>query len=470
MNRREFIKNTFAAVVGTSTLLTACRKSEKEEKSVEPRPNRELGEMTLRTNPNTGDKVSLLGFGMMRLPVVAGGTARENPDSPIDQEAVNQMVDYALAHGVNYFDTSPAYCQGMSEQSTGIALSRHPRNSYFISTKLSNFAPETWSLEESKAMFFRSLQYLKTEYLDYLLLHGAGMPGGDKDGMGAFLARYVENGLLDWLVGQKKKGTIRNLGFSYHGDIHVFDMLLRWHDEGKYHWDFVLIELNYLDWNYADEINPRNTDASYLYAELEKRGIPATIMEPLLGGRLAKQPASILREMKQMDINATPAEWAFRYAGTPKGVLTVLSGMTYMEHLQENCATYSPLRPITQEENTMLMRLADKLSAMKAVPCTACNYCMPCPYGLNIPVIFTYYNNCISEEMDKEQTGGDEESEFRKARRRKLIGYDRAVPRIRQADHCIGCNHCLSHCPQRIDIPKEMQRIDRFFEEIKRQG
>ena len=180
-------------MVGTSTLLTACRKSEKEINNVEPRPNRELGEMTLRTNPNTGDKVSLLGFGMMRLPVVAGGTARENPDSPIDQEAVNQMVDYALAHGVNYFDTSPAYCQGMSEQSTGIALSRHPRNSYFISTKLSNFAPETWSLEESKAMFFRSLQYLKTEYLDYLLLHAAGMSGGDKDGMGAFYARYIDN-------------------------------------------------------------------------------------------------------------------------------------------------------------------------------------------------------------------------------------------------------------------------------------
>ena len=419
--------------------------------------------MTYRTNPNTGDKVSLLGCGMMRLPVEAGGTEREHPDSPIDQTAVNEMVDYALAHGVNFFDTSPAYCRGNSEKVTGIALSRHPRSSYYISTKLSNFSPDSWKREESQAMFERSLRYLQTDYVDYLLLHSIG---GGRDALATFNGRYIDNGILDWLVEQKQKGRIRNLGFSYHGDVRIFDMLLRWHDEGKYHWDFVLIELNYVDWNYASEINPRNTDASYLYGELHKRGIPANVMEPLLGGRLAKQPTPILHEMKKMDINATPAEWAFRFAGTPEGILTVLSGMTYIEHLQENCRTYSPLRPITPDEDAMLMRLAEQIVGMKAVPCTACNYCMPCPYGLNIPIIFSYYNNCLAEEL-MPIAGGSEDREFRKARRRWLLGYDRAVEPARQADHCIGCNHCIPHCPQRIDIPAEMQRIDSFVEQLK---
>ena len=452
MNRRDFIKHSTAAVAGTSVLLTACRNKEQRDQ-VSGTIESDASLMTYRVNPNSGDKVSLLGFGMMRLPVQAGGTARENPDSPIDQEAVNEMVDYALAHGVNYFDTSPAYCRGQSESSTGIALARHPRKSYFIATKLSNFSPDTWSSKESKAIFERSLKYLQTDYVDYLLLHGIGMSGGGKDGIGAFYGRYMDNGMLDWLVEQKEKGRIRNLGFSYHGDIKVFDMLLQWHDEGKYHWDFVQIELNYLDWHYADEINPRNTDASYLYAELEKRGIPAVIMEPLLGGRLAKQPTHILREMKRMDIHATPAEWAFRYAGTPEKILTVLSGMTYMDHLKENCRTFSPLRPVTGDEDAMLMRLADAICAMNAVPCTGCNYCMPCPYGINIPAIFSHYNNMLTEDNVPAK--------------RWLNGYDRAVPKLRQADHCIGCDHCIPHCPQRINIPQEMQKIDNLVEQLK---
>lgn len=463
MNRREFIKHSAAAVAGTSVLLTAC-KNGKSQISTDTTQVPE-GSMTLRVNPNTGDHVSLLGFGMMRLPVQAGGTARENPDSPIDQDAVNQMVDYALEHGVNYFDTSPAYCQGLSEQSTGIALAKHKRSSYFIATKLSNFSPDTWSANESKAMFERSLKYLQTDYIDYLLLHGIGMSGGGLDGMGAFYGRYMDNGILDWLVEQKKKGRIRNLGFSYHGDVNVFDMLLRWHDEGKYHWDFVQIELNYLDWKYANEINPRNTDADYLYAELHKRGIPAVIMEPLLGGRLAKQPDAITRKMREMDYRYSPAAWAFRFAGNPEGVLTVLSGMTYLEHLKENVITYSPLYPLSADEENWLLALAKDIYELKAIPCTACNYCMPCPYGLNIPGIFAHYNKCIAEGTMPAVGGQD--NDFRRNRRAFLVGYDRAVPRLRQADHCIGCYHCVSHCPQRIDIPKEMQRIDRFVDALK---
>ena len=464
MDRREFIKHSAAAVAATSVLVTAC-KNNNGKSSLPLEEESEGASMTLRTNPNSGDRVSLLGFGMMRLPVEAGGTARENPDSPIDQEAVNVMVDYALAHGVNYFDTSPAYCQGLSEQSTGIALARHPRNSYFIATKLSNFSPETWSAKESKAMFERSLKYLQTDYIDYLLMHSIGGSSRGKDAMETFYGRYMDNGILDWLVEQKAKGRIRNLGFSYHGDIKIFDMLLQWHDEGKYHWDFVQIELNYLDWNYANEINPRNTDAEYLYAELEKRGIPAVIMEPLLGGRLANQPDAITAKMREKDSRFSPAAWAFRFAGTPKGVLSVLSGMTYLEHLKENVVTYSPIEPLSAEEEQWILALAKDIFELKAIPCTTCNYCMPCPYGLNIPGIFAHYNKCIAEGIMPSATGG--ENEYRRNRRAFLVSYDRAVPTVRQADHCIGCDHCVSHCPQRIDIPKEMQHIDRFVESLK---
>ena len=354
INRRDFLKIFSGGAVASSALLAACKEKDSNtsaartsDKSLKPR-----GKMTVRTNNTTGDKVSILGYGMMRLPVIDGASGRENSDADIDQEMVNRQVDYALEHGVNYFDTSPAYCMGRSESSTGIALKRHKRDTYYIATKLSNFAPDTWSRAESIKMFENSLKYLQTDYVDYLLLHGIGM--GD-NALATFNSRYMDNGILDWLVEQKKKGRIRNLGFSYHGDVKIYDMLLKWHDEGKYKWDFVQIELNYLDWSYADEINPRNTDASYLYEELRKRKIPAVIMEPLLGGRLANLPTYIAKKLKQQRPEDSVASWAFRYAGTPEGVLTVLSGMTYMEHLQENVATYSPLEPITKDEDKICL-------------------------------------------------------------------------------------------------------------------
>lgn len=164
MNRRDFIKHSIAAVAGTSVLLSACRKgrTSNSDSGLTSNSDSDPSQMTYRINPNSGDKVSLLGFGMMRLPTTATGTARENSDAPINQEAVNEMVDYALAHGVNYFDTSPVYCQGHSEEATGIALSRHPRSRYFIATKLSNFSDAAWPRKESQAMFERSLNYLRT--------------------------------------------------------------------------------------------------------------------------------------------------------------------------------------------------------------------------------------------------------------------------------------------------------------------
>ena len=419
--------------------------------------------MTYRENPTTGDRVSLLGYGMMRLPnkVVSSSRDSENPDGEeIDQEQVNRLVKYALDHGVNYFDTSPAYCRGGSEASTGTALvaSGYPRNKYYIATKLSNFSPEQWSFQEGVKMFENSLRYLQTDYIDYLLLHGVGMGG-----MEALNGRYMDNGLLDYLLKKREEGVIRNLGFSYHGDVEVFDYLLANHD--KYKWDFVQIQMNYVDWHLANETNSRNTDAEYLYQELDKRGIPGVIMEPLLGGRLVKMPNHIVATLKKKRPEDSVASWAFRYAGTKPRILTVLSGMTYMEHLQDNLHTYSPLEPLTEDEQTWLENeVANLYVSYPTIPCNDCNYCMPCPYGLNIPAILLHYNKCVNEGNVPESQQAEN---YRKARRAFLIGYDRSVPRLRQASHCIQCGRCVEHCPQRIDIPRELNRIDRFVENLK---
>lgn len=454
ISRRSFLKTLGLATAATAGL-AACDHKDKQKASLTgPIPT---DQMTYRTNPTTGDKVSILGFGMMRLPSKNGRSAREGAEEEIDQETVNDMVDYAMAHGVNYFDTSPAYCQGKSERATGIALSRHPRKSYYVATKLSNFAPDTWSREASIAMYKNSMKELQVDYIDYLLLHGIGM-----NGMEEFNHRYMDNGILDFLLEERKAGRIRNLGFSYHGDIEVFDYLLSEHD--KYKWDFVQIQLNYLDWNYAKQINERNTNASYLYAELSKRHIPAVIMEPLLGGRLSNVPDNIVARLKQREPERSVASWAFRYAGSKPDVLTVLSGMTRMEHLEDNLRSYCPLQVLTAEEDKFLLDTAALMMQFETIPCNDCKYCMPCPYGLDIPAILLHYNKCLNEGHIPDSTRPED---YKKARRAFLVGYDRSVPKLRQASHCIGCGQCAPHCPQRIDIPEELHRIDTLVEDLK---
>ena len=459
ISRRKFLKLFGAGTAAAAATLAGCKNAKTNETTDEYTGQTEppKGKMTYRTNPKTRERVSLLGYGMMRLPTEEGEAARES-EAPIDQEAVNRLVDYAMEHGVNYFDTSPAYCKGLSERSTGIALSRHPRNSYYVATKLSNFAPETWSREMSLKMYRDSFSELQVDYIDYYLLHGIGMGG-----MEALNGRYIDNGVLDFLVEERRAGRIRNLGFSYHGDVAVFDYLLSQHD--KYKWDFVQIELNYLDWEYANEINPRNTDAKYLYAELKKRGIPAVIMEPLLGGRLANIPQYLVTEMKKRAPQSSVASWAFRYAGTPDGVLTVLSGMTYMEHLKDNLISYCPLKPVSADESKFLHDIAGQIVSMETIPCNDCKYCMPCPYGVDIPGIFVHYNKCKNEGR---LPNNIKDKNYDRLRREYLIGLDRSVPRLRQASHCIGCGQCESHCPQGIHIPRELHIIDQYAERLRR--
>ncbi len=453
ISRRSFLKLLGGGALATAAVVTGCKPKTGSQtdseyaRQVEP----PVGKMTYRTNPFNGDKVSLLGYGMMRLP-----SKTENKDD-YDQDMINRQIDYAIEHGVNYFDTSPVYCQGKSEACTGIALSRHKRSEYFVATKLSNFNPATHSREASMAMYHNSMRELQVDYIDYYLLHAIG------GGMEEFNRRYVNNGMMDFLMEERKAGRIRNLGFSFHGYQNVFDEVLAMHD--KYHWDFVQIELNYLDWNFANEINDRNVDASYLYEELQKKGIPSVVMEPLLGGRLANLPQYLASELKQHDAERSIASWAFRYAGTPEGVLTVLSGMTYMEHLKDNLLSYCPLVPLTEKEQTYLDKdVAERIVGLENIPCNDCKYCMPCPYGIDIPAIFVHYNKCKNEGTLPLDSG---DANYRELRRQYLIGLERKVPKMRQADHCVGCGQCEPHCPQNIRIVRELRLISNFVESLK---
>lgn len=456
IDRRDFLKIVGITAATSTATLYGCSPKGGNNSAGNPPGTVPTGQMTYRSFPNLKDKqVSLLGYGCMRWPTIPTPDGNGNL---IDQDAVNELVDYAIAHGVNYFDTSPAYVQGWSETATGIALKRHPREKFLIATKLSNFSPATWSREASLQMYRNSFKALQVDYIDYLLLHGIGMGNGMPD----FEARYINNGILDFLLEERKAGRIRHLGFSYHGDIKVFDYLLSQQD--RYKWDFVQIQLNYLDWKHAKEINPRNTNAEYLYGELEKRNIPAIIMEPLLGGRLSNVHDHIVARLKQREPERSVASWAFRYAGTHSKVMTVLSGMTYMEHLQDNLHTFSPLQPLNEEEIQFLYDTADLMMQYPTVPCNDCKYCMPCPYAIDIPAILIHYNKCVNEGNVPESS---RDENYRKARQAFLVGYDRSVPKLRQANHCIGCNQCSPHCPQSIDIPKELHRIDKFVEQLK---
>lgn len=200
--------------------------------------------------------------------------------------------------------------------------------------------------------------------------------------MELFNRRFIENGVLDFLLEEREKGRIRHLGWSFHGDIVVFDRMLEMHED--IHWDFAQIQLNYVDWRHAAAYNADwqnamgdNTNAEYLYSELADRNIPVVVMEPLLGGRLANVTQEVLAELKQRRPENTAAAWAFRFAGSFPNVITVLSGMTYKEHLQDNLRTFSPLVPLDGEGREFLDNVAERMIDSQSMPCTDCKYCMP---------------------------------------------------------------------------------------------
>ena len=390
--------------------------------------------------------VGLLGYGCMRWPMTTDAEGKE----VIDQEKVNQLVDEAMEHGVNYYDTSPVYLRGESEKATAIALSRYPRDKWLLATKLSNFSDSSY--ENSVKMYRRSLEIFNTDHIDYYLLHSI------RDARD-FKERFEDTGIMDFLLRERFAGRIRNLGFSIHSQQEGFDAMMKKHEE--YHWDFVQIQMNYLDWTHA---GGRNTNAKYLYEELAARGIPVVIMEPLRGGGLSSLTKPQTERLKAVEPDRSVASWAFRFVGSFTMVLTALSGMTYKEHLEDNLRTYCNFKPLTEEEFAMLEEIADEQSRFPLVGCTGCQYCMPCPYGIDIPGVFRFYDNSVVEGT---YAIGQEQKDFARKRRRYLAEYDKAVESARQADHCISCGRCMKACPQHIRIPRELARINDYIEEIK---
>lgn len=445
LNRREFLKRlgltsaSAALMMGLGPFTSFGRDDERIIVS---------NDMTYRLNRKTGDKVSLLGYGMMRLPQKNGR---------IDQDLVNEEVKYALEHGVTYFDTSPHYMRDQSESSLGTALkaSGFDRKNYYIATKLSNFGQNEWSFDASVNMYRNSMKALQTDYIDYYLLHGVG--GG---GMEQLRSRFFDNGMMDFLMEERAAGRIRNLGFSYHGDVEVFEWLVE--NTDKYGWSFAQIQMNYVDWKHAKDLNRRNTNAEYLYGLLEKHDIQGVIMEPLLGGRLATLNDVFANRLKELRPNDSMASWGFRFCGSQPNILTSLSGMTYMEHLVDNVKTHSPLEPCTQKELALLEDIASKMVAYPLIPCTDCKYCMPCPYGVNIPANFAYYNKCINEDslppVDTAASG------FKKKNKKFIKGFHAAVKDNELATKCMDCKECVPKCPQRIRIPQQMTRLTELLE------
>lgn len=445
MDRREFLKISGTAAVGAG--IAACKPKDKTPQTTQ---NESEGPEQMPLRDCAGDQVSILGYGCMRWPMIKDANGRDI----IDQEKVDELVAYAMEHGVNYYDTSPVYLQGQSEAATAKALSRYPRDSYYLATKASNFSDSSY--ENSVKMYKRSLEIFQTDHIDYYLLHSIS-------GMDAFKARFEDTGLLEYLLKEREAGHIRRLGFSFHGPNSGLADLLTLHD--KYHWDFIQIQMNYVDWNHAEG---RNENASEMYQWLDEKQIPIVIMEPLLGGQLADVPDAIEEKFKERTPSKSVASWAFRFCGTYPRILAVLSGMTYMENLKDNLDTYLHFKPLTDEELAFLDEQAAVIRSFPLVKCTGCQYCMPCPYGIDIPGIFRHYNKCINEGLAPNVKEPESQADFKKLRRKYITSYNESIATVRQADHCIHCGQCMSHCPQRIRIPNELRRIDRFVNDLKK--
>ena len=435
MSRREFLRRMgFGAGSAFALMAFEPLNVMAEDKKNSISANR----MTYRVQHGSGEQISLLGFGMMRL--------------PNNQDEVNRMVDYAIEHGVNYFDTAPIYMGGQSEVLMGNALSRHPREKYFVATKMSNMDRRLWSIEESKRMYQRSFELLKVDYIDYYLLHSIGR------GMESLKGRFFDNGLLDFLLKEREAGRIKHLGFSYHGDVNEFDWLLEQQD--KYHWDFVQIQMNFLDWRHAGIKGGRNSDADaeYLYNKCDKTGVQCVVMEPLRGGSFGRMAQELTDQLKAVHPDDSTARWAFRWVGSYTNNLTILSGMNRMDHLEENVKTFSPLDPCTDQENMLLASVADQMSGFPTIPCTTCEYCMPCPYGVNIPANFAYYNEAVNQHILPLPAAAA--ANYAESKQKFIDGYKKALPdEATWAKKCQDCEECLSKCPQLIRIPNQMARI-----------
>ena len=359
-------------------------------------------------------QLSALGMGAMRLPVIDGN------DAQIDKEATAEMVAYAMEHGINYYDTAWGYHDGNSETVMGEALSRYPRESFYLATKFPGY--DLSNMDKVESIFEAQLEKCGVDYFDFYLFHNVCEMNID-----AYLDEKY--GIFDYLMEQKKKGRIRHLGFSAHGS---YDIMKRFLDAYGKHMEFCQIQLNYLDWSFQN--------ARAKVDLLKEHHIPVWVMEPLRGGKLASledENAAVLKGLRPEE--GIPA-WAFRFLQSIPGVTMVLSGMSNFQQMQENIAVFEEDKPLDEKEMAARLEVADRMVKKIALPCSACHYCVShCPKGLDIPGLLELYNeHCF--------TGGGFIAPM------ALM----AVPEEKKPGACIGCRSCEAVCPQQIKISEAM--------------
>ena len=358
-----------------------------------------------------GMKLSALGFGAMRLPVIDGDDGR------IDEAAALRMVDTAMKNGINYYDTAWGYHGENSELIMGKALSRYPRESFYVATKFPGYDASNWGKVEE--IFERQLQKLGVEYFDFYLFHNVCEMNIDA---------YLDDekyGIYSYLMEQKKNGRIKHLGFSCHGSLPVLQRFL---DAYGNDMEFCQLQLNYLDWSFQN--------GKEKVALLDKLQIPVWVMEPLRGGKLAKLSPDYEAELKALRPDEEIPAWAFRFLQSIPSVTMILSGMSNEEQLEKNLKTFSEDRKLTDTEMKALLGIAEKMLSVGTVPCTACHYCVShCPQGLDIPGLLALYN-------EHAYTGGGFIAPMALS----------ALPEEKRPEACLQCRSCEQVCPQQIKI------------------
>lgn len=357
-----------------------------------------------------GKNIFKLGFGLMRLP--------KNGDGSINIAETSEMVDKFLEAGGTYFDTAYVYDNGASEEAARKALvERHPRDSYTLCTKI-NAWMQCHDEESAKQQFYTSLERTGAGFFDYYLLH-ALQNGNYK--------KYDEYHLWDFVKEQKEKGLIKYFGFSFHGTPELLEQLLITHPEV----DFIQLQINYADWENPD------IASRACYEIARKHEKPIVVMEPVKGGGLANPPKSVREIFKAANPNVSFASWAIRYAASLDGIMTVLSGMSNLEQMEDNLSYMQELKPLTKEEEKVIGKVQEALKEMKTIACTACHYCIDgCPVGIPIPDIFAARNKQIRKLNDG--TG------------KRL--YREAVEGKGKASDCAHCLQCEGVCPQQLKI------------------
>ena len=348
---------------------------------------------------------SKLGFGAMRFP------KKENGD--IDQTEVNEMIKYAMEHGINYYDTAYVYGDGASEIALGKALKPYERSSYFLTDKMPFFNPKGDNYLEE--IFNESLRRLDTDYIDMYLMHALNK---------GYVEKMKQYKAIEWAIQKKKEGKIKYLGFSIHDDWETLVDVLSLYD-----WDFVQIQYNYMDQNDAP--------GQKGYEELVKRNIPIIIMEPLKGGILADIHPSLTKPFQ--NLGGSNPSFGFRWLAEQKGIATILSGMTHMNQLVQNVEIFEDIAPLSEEEHKAIDEVRENILKSKKIQCTGCEYCMPCPQGVNIPELFRSWNLHALRSGDNWISGGDVD--------------------FNNAELCIGCGLCAKKCPQHFDIPAKIKQL-----------